>query len=363
MKLRLIAFTILAFTGYGLSEDHAVPHAGHGDDSHIANQTSALLPTDTVLIPTESNRDLYRPTRCDKNGNIYFRAYESEDRKIPVTRVDAKGATLKYTIDSDADFAKGASYDFSVLPNGNLYRPVQVGQDVYLVAYDHNANILWKTKLEKQFWISHLTALSDESFLVSGVEIHGLVDGVRPPPKLFVALFDHQGKIVRRLDLEKDTASAEQTSQSKGAATKEPIVLPAIEGDAQAGPDGNIYWMLRSESPVVDVLNQSGKVIRSFSVTPPGRHMVPISMSLGDGKLAIFFRGSFRGMPTSMTGMPGMERMKGIVSVVNAAGGTVIANYIVGPEFSEAMACYQGNTFVFVVPEKNNLAIQFAMAK
>src|SRR5579883_1995302 len=114
MEIRHIACAILAFASYGLSQQPPA-HADHGADAHATQQAASLRLTSTISLPAETNRPLYRPSRCDKNGNIYFRGYQLDDRKIPITRVNAKGTTTTYKFDSEAEFSKGASYDFSVL--------------------------------------------------------------------------------------------------------------------------------------------------------------------------------------------------------------------------------------------------------
>src|SRR6266849_5507182 len=96
-------------------------HSGEHGGFHVPDNVTALHPTAKIAIPAEANRPVYKPTRCDADGNIYFRAYQSDDHRVPVVRVDATGAILKYSLDSDSDFAQATAYDFSLLPNGNLY--------------------------------------------------------------------------------------------------------------------------------------------------------------------------------------------------------------------------------------------------
>jgi len=66
-----------------------------------------LHPTASISIPTEANRPVYKPARCDAQGNIYFRGYQADDRRVPVVRADANGRTVKYMLDTDATLANG----------------------------------------------------------------------------------------------------------------------------------------------------------------------------------------------------------------------------------------------------------------
>src|SRR5260221_13534019 len=92
---------IVLFVSLWVAQDsHPGDHGATPEPGNIA----ALPPTVKIAIPAEANRPVYKPVRCDADGNIYFRAYQSEDHRVPVVRVDANGATLKYTLDSSSDF-------------------------------------------------------------------------------------------------------------------------------------------------------------------------------------------------------------------------------------------------------------------
>src|SRR5260370_7919251 len=106
-----------------------------------ADNMTVLHPEEKVAIPTESNRPIYQPARCDADGNVYFRGYQSDDRRVPITRVDGKGATLKYSLDSDPTLSPVPSYDFSLLPNGNLYHPIQVPHPTSILPFSRDSNL------------------------------------------------------------------------------------------------------------------------------------------------------------------------------------------------------------------------------
>src|SRR5260370_16487257 len=106
------------------------PSPDHGS-MHLSGSVTALHPVAKVIIPAEANRPVYKPARCDAEGNIYFRAYQSDDRKVPVVRADSTGKTIQYSLDSDPDFANTTAYDFSILPTPDLYQPTQPAKHVY----------------------------------------------------------------------------------------------------------------------------------------------------------------------------------------------------------------------------------------
>jgi len=350
MKTNFITLA-LVFLACPLFPQDAPDHMG----MHADNMT-VLHPEEKVAIPTESNRPIYQPARCDADGNVYFRGYQSDDRRVPITRVDGKGATLKYSLDSDPTLSPGASYDFSLLPNGNLYQPIQVKEDVFIVAFSRDSNIRWKAKLDQQFWVAHLTALSDKSFLVSGTEPQTPSQRQeRQPPRLFLALFDDHGHMVRRISLQSDALSnpAQKNDAAKNDSTKEMPFLPVLEGDAQADTNGYVYLALRSSPVVIYVLDPSGRITRSFPVNPPEPRMSFSSMGLAKDRLAISFRENFRGM----------EHHNMAIVTVNASTGAVIARYTVEAEPGTVFACHTPNQFLFIGSDKNNLAIFHAPVK
>lgn len=314
----------------------------HGAD-HAVEGAVPLRPTAKVSIPAESNRPVYKPAQCDARGQVYFRAYQADDRRVPVVRADSKGQTVKYTLDADASLASGTAYDFSVLPNGNLYQAVQVGEDVYVVAFDQDGRIKRKARLEKRFWVARVAALSDTTFLAIGTEIQLPAEAnSKQPPKLLMAIFDEQGHLVRPVVL--------KTDASNNPEEKIPI-LAALSSDAQVGIDGGLYLLLRSNPPTVYVLDSGGVVVRSFKVQPPAPKMNAISFSLAKDRMAVLFREQFRGM---------QHNDGGIITVLDASTGVEVTRYRAGADLGATLACYHDNDFVFIGGDKENLALQHA---
>jgi hypothetical protein len=333
LKRALILITFLATPL--LSQTHATDH---GIDNAVP-----LYPTAMTAIPAEANRPVYKPARCDAQGNIYFRGYQADDRRVPVVRADGQGRTVKYMLDADATLASGTSYDFSVLPNGGLYQPVQVGEHVYVVNFDQVGKIKGRVLLEKQFWIARLTALSDKSFLVIGTEPQPPGEGKpKPPPKTLIALFDEHGRLVRRINLNGDAREGT------------PPILAALSSDAQVDANGNVYLLLRTDPATVYVLDSGGRIERSFKVTSPAPKMNAVSMTVAKGRLAILFREMFRGM---------QHNDMAIITVVDASTGAEAARYSAGPGLGTTLACHSDDDFVFIGADRNNLAIRHAKAK
>jgi len=315
----------------------------HGED-HVMTGGVPLHPTAKVAILTEASRPIYKPARCDAHGDIFFRAYQADDRKVPVVRADGKGVTTKYSLDAETEFARATSYDFSILPDGSLYQPVQVGEDVYIVAFDQQGEIRRKIKLEKKFWVAHLAALNDRIFLVIGTEPQA-AGRPKQPPQPVIALFDDQGRLTRNVRL--DSSAPKDSDDTRG---EHPGVLAVLSSDVQAIADGVVYLMLHTNPVLVYRLDPSGTVASPLKVKPPGARMTAVSMSAIQGRLAVLFRESFRGMQHDDTGT---------IVIIDTATGAETGRYTSG-ELGTTLACYRPDDFVFLASANDKLAIQHA---
>jgi hypothetical protein len=314
----------------------------HAED-HGMTGGVPLHPTAKVAIPTEASRPIYKPAKCDAHGDIYFRAYQTDDRRVPVVRADGKGITTRYSLDAETEFARATSYDFSILPDGSLYEPVQVGQDVYIVTFDKQGEIRRRIKLEKKFWASRLAALNDHIFLVIGTEPQAV--GRQQPPQPVIALFDDQGRLVRNVNLE--PSAPKDRDDTPG---EHPGVLAVLSSDAQVTADGVLYLMLHTNPVLVYRLDLSGTVAPPLKVRPPGARMTAVSMSAIRGRLAVLFRESFRGMQHDDTGT---------IVIIDTATGAETGRYTSGG-LGTTLACYKPDDFVFLASENDKLAIQHA---
>jgi hypothetical protein len=350
----LATFLFLALTTLGAQEhDHAAMHP--------ANATPLQL-TSKVAIPTEASRPVYRPARCDQQGNIYFRAYQPEERKVPVVRADPKGKTTRYSLDSDPAFAAATTYDFSVLPNGKLFQPVQVGKDIYIVAFDEKGAIVSKTRLEKQFWVSRLVAFDDSKFLVIGTEPQS-PDATKEARvyHAVVAIFDRSGRLLHNVSLErvenkKNRAAGETQKPPGDEPPSSPPLLAVLSSDGQGDGDGKIYLVVRSEPPVVYAIDAGNGVVGTWEVAVPAERMAAVSMSLTGRQLAVQFRHSFQGMSHGEDIISGFDIAHGSARLWEVSVPTELA--------TSALACYREGEAVFVGPSTaqgaTSLAIQYA---
>lgn len=327
------------------------PATDHGS-MHVTGTAAALHLKSKVAVPAEAGRPVYKPARCDAGGNVYFRAYQPDDRKVPVVRADAQGRTTRYSLDSDPAFATATAYDFSVLPNGDMYQPVQLGKDIYIVAFSKQGGIRWKTRLEKQFWVSRLIAFDDQSFLVIGTEPqsqNGGTEARRYEP--VIAIFDRNGRLVRNVILGGDAPAEAKGNQVDENPKAGPPMLALLGSTGEVGGDGKIY-LLVPEPPAVYVIDHSGGVVRSWNVNPPDARMAIVSMSIDKDKLAILFRHSFQGM----------SHGEDTISVFDLSRGKEIERLSAAAELGDVLACVRSNDFVFIGSEPSSLSIRHSSA-
>ena len=311
-------------------------------DTHGPSTAAALLKPGAKVTISSARGRIYKNVRCDSAGNIFLQPFQAEGNLIPILRVDGKGATVKYSVESDPAFAGGYAYDFSVLPNGQMYQSVQVGQDVYLVSFARDGTIQWKSKLERSFLINRIVAFTEKLFLAIGTEIQPReVNGRRPPPKLFLAFFDDKGRMIRR-------ASFTEASTADKSETAEPPIKPLLDSDGQASANGDVYAAIATTPALVYVFDSAGNLLRSFAVDPPVAEMSAVSMTVLNNHVAILFRLSFRGM----------SHGEYVIRVVDASTGQPVADYSVPRETGTALGCFRPDEFLFVGSDEKNLTIQ-----
>src|SRR5260370_31327900 len=139
------------------------------------------------------------------------------------------------------------AYDFSIVPKGDLYQQVQVGKGVYIVAFNKQGGLRWKTRLEKQFWVSRLVAFDDKSFLVIGTEVQpqsGSSQSGGNDTRTYqpvVALFDRNGRLIRNVALGAEAAADEKHRRPNPHPKPPPPPLAALARHRPARPHPTPY--------------------------------------------------------------------------------------------------------------------------
>jgi hypothetical protein len=318
----------------------------------LGGQTVTLAPTNAHVLSGEFNRPLRLPVRCDSEQNFYLRAFESGNQLSPVLRISTRSdTTLKFAWTADIGFSEGILEDFAVTPDGEVYELVQAGNDVYVLAFDHDGGYRSKTKLDEQFWGAHIAAFPNgRAFLVTGAEL--VIKG-GPPPKLVNRIFDASGRLLRDLTLKNDPGEVKRDDKDKQQDTnyfESKAVLPLVMGDAQTDASGNAYIYRASDIGTVYVLNSSGDPVRKLEIAPPEVGFKPGLMQVSSGRLGIIFQ------KVATDG----QILKEVMLAVDTTTGTITQEYVVPDALGSAFACYTNNSFGFITTERGKLAIQWA---
>jgi hypothetical protein len=320
-------------------------------------QNVSLTATSGYVLPLEGAHALYMPLRCDLDGNFYLREYESGLGATPVLKVTARAENLtKFSLDSVPELKGASIQDFSVTLEGTVYELLQFGDDVIIAEFSRDGHMVSQTKLEKQFWPAHLSALGgNNGFVVTGAE---LPQKGGPPPKLVSAIFDNSGRLVRRLtfahdpaEIKKEEPGKEGTDSQRTGPLANESILPLVLGDTQTDNAGNFLILRATEPAVIFVVNRWGKLQRTIKAVPPEAGMKVGAMQVRNGRLALLLQKSDE---------KGQIEKRTMV-VVDTSTGDQVAQYAVPDTLGTAFACYTGETFGFVTTIRSGqLAFQTA---
>lgn len=324
-----------------------------------ATLTSAGRPTNLRLkveARTPFVGGLAGKSRCDAEGNIYFRPTDSDTAEryhptsaLPVRRIRPDGSLGGSFSISDTSPGLLAT-DFFVTTGGKVYQVArsESSRSVYVVSYSPEGSLESKVRLETEFFLPYQVAVfRSGEFLVSG--IRGSYN--RTP---FTAVYGNNGELIREI------YEPEDDDARKRAEAGEPGFRPdnmqssndfVTHGDVVLGSDGNAY-LLRAASPaLIYTVSSKGEVVRTLRVDSPTPGLLAAELKSADGLLAIGF----------------LEhgRNTGVIQVVDFRGNSV-ASY--APEDSRMypglLACYTPNRLVFVgLANGDNLRLNIAEPK
>ncbi len=318
----------------------------------LTAQALRIVPTGTHVLQTQWNRPIHLPVKCDQEGNIYFRNFETGITSSPVVRVSQKRDDVtSFSVANDPDL-KGASVrDFAVTPDGTVFELVHAGNDVYVVEFSDDGSVSSKTKLEKQFWPEHLAVTPDgDRFLIAGTELPAK-DG--KPPQLVTAIFDNSGRLVKDLTLLHDPAVLKEPRAGEPRIENyftSHAILPLVQGETQVGLNGDLYVVRASRPPEVFVLNSNGKFVRSVTVDVPENGMSLGAIQFSDSRIAALFH------QLDDSG----QVQKRVMAIVDSNRGTTERRYQLADGMDGVFACYDGSSFTFLSTEHGKFAITTA---
>ncbi len=339
------------------------------DQDDVPKLTLAIK--DTVLVTNQRRALIIEPVRCDSSGNVYFRGYQPPRLLAsPVVKVSADGKTVTtFSLAAAPGFAKDAPFDvFTVSPKGEVFiLAFKSKDDLELVAFRDSGEFDYDAKLESRFLPAQFAVFPTGELLVTGTEAPER-EG-QSPEGAFTALFDRNGKFLKRVSLPGDISlknpmaswqprsSAQQRGAASGGAAEagdrpqpDDRASPISLGRTEVGEDGNVYVVRATAKPLIYVLSPAGEVVRRLELTPPSPKGKPWTFKVGGGMVVVEW---------TEEASTGYEDATGF-SLYDAMTGERQADYALPPELGGAVACYNAGGFTFVTARNGQLAIVHA---
>ncbi len=314
-----------------------------------------LYPTDKVDI--SGLVGLFAHTWCDATGDIYLEAWGDQ---TPITKLSSEGRALaRFSLDSapDPELKHGWLQSFSVDPWGNMFALVSNWNSgrAFIVEFDDEGKYEQTVELKaKGIFPYHIAVFPTHDFLLTGVKV-----GSTALPKgasqsnfftgSFTTVFDPRGEVVKEVSFPEDT-SKKEAAKDRGAGLSGPnsrdnaFAMVIGEGGAIPAPDGNVYLVRASQSPLVYVISSQGEVIRQMVLDPPAPGLSAWLRGMAAGKLILSFQKASRG-PRHGVSVPAVTEW---YSLYDAQTGEHLIDYKVSPELKGAFVCSTGNDFIFL---------------
>ena len=281
----------------------------------------------------------YGDAHCDDKSAVYYHLATGSYRHTVILRFSQSGkeSTLYKLPDEFADST--AFMDFSVTPDGDVKALVEDQEGHSLIfEFDSDGTVTHHVRLEVPVEIAgtNIAEFSNGTLLFSGYyrkDAPGEMGGKR-----FVGLFHPSGKLLKRLDSDKDDAKVDF-----------PGVGHLQEGGATTGRDGNIYLLGTTK---VLVISPSGRVQRTIPFSKPDSGFSAVRVQFSEGLLVISF---------AKVGNP--ETIYRYL-VVNAFDGTPVGLYEPTKETGNNNVCFtRQDGFLFLTGDENTTSITTAQLR
>lgn len=310
-----------------------------------ASRTLRLV--ESVASPSLSNKPIMLPVRCDQDGNIYAQFIGDTSNPAQssqtVTKIDPKGERKAAFQLKDAGFSGDyGTNGFGVTPEGDLFFLVEK-QGVTVAMYGKDGTFKSNIKLDKRFRPYHVAAFPKGGFFIAGTEAPTQEERTAGS-RAFTGIFDSDGKLLKEVVFEDDARLQKRATEGdpqfvpQGSKdTNRAVTL----GQAVPGPDGNVYLLRRTSPALVYVVSPGGEVLRKISVDGGSDDLVPRSMFVAGGRIAIQFA----------------AEKQAVIKVVSADTGDPTESYEATLELGAALSCYTGDKFTFLGGRSGKLAI------
>ncbi len=261
-------------------------------------QTQPLVVVSKLTLSSTSERTSVRatgmigPMWCGPDQGVYARVLDATGAlgSLPVTLISPK-KTVVYSLMNVQGIEPSARADSFVAAgddSGRVYFVARylAGTDIreFLVTFSADGSFFGKVPVESSLAAYQLTPLPDGMFFMAGLRETPDHDQQVRASNPFAAIFDRNGRMVKRLDSPTDRAAVRF-----GENGSMPYNTVAQGGVARLGSDGFLYVLKRSTTPRVQIFSQSGDKIHDFPVWVPFEGAEAGDMITADGRFLIKF--------------------------------------------------------------------------
>src|SRR5579863_2734052 len=199
MKRSWIALLVVAvfFSRASSQVDRSIPEK---------DKPSQLKAQNRISVTSEKVGIISGSTKCDSQGNVYFREYEVDRPHLsPVINITVKGE--RKAIFAPSAFTNPPLTDvayFNISPGGDLYWPGFAAdrKAIYVVSFNKDGSPKSEVKLDQEFIPFQFAAFKSGELLLAGVKLDDpSVAGTERP---FTAIFSSSGKLLKRFSLQDD---------------------------------------------------------------------------------------------------------------------------------------------------------------
>jgi hypothetical protein len=293
------------------------------------NAQHVLRPSAEIPAAGISNSVTAGPVRCDPHGDIYLRVASAPDVTHELlTRIGRDGDMTTFGPEkiSDPELKEWRLADFAL--SGAVWALARTPSNKsYLLRFDAKGEYKRAVGLDADFYPQQLAVFDAGDFLVSGIQQTGSGDSAQFTP--VTAMFDKNGKFLKRISLEEDGESKEQQEPAKSYREAGAVITL---GEAETW-GGEIYVLRATGKPVVYVISAGGTVARRLALETPSPVFKTGGMRVTESQIAVEFW-----KPESD---PSPNRRVEYV-VYDAFRGAKLASYTLSPGLQGLFACFDG---------------------
>lgn len=287
----------------------------------------------TVSVPGVPAVAILSPIKCDSDGNIVLRAMGGPDvDDAPITVVSQDGRKLaSYHLSNLAEPKKSSTIDYAH-ERGTLY-VLERDQKAYswILRYGDDGTLKSSFALDPDIDAMQIEVTSSSDLFVAG---RSATPGPTGLPGSFFGIYSTNGQLLRRIEPLGDIKPAPTDS---GTHEFERAVRGSL---AKMGRDGNLYLMRFAAKGPVFLITPSGTTKKIVLSGPEGAINSGM-LAVGSGRFAVQFL-KFKADSKHH------EIASAVIQIVDSDSGQISTTIQNANEIGAGLACYDGQTFVFV---------------